>query len=205
MVQKKGAAIVVRVLYAGHYCHQGQVRLQKIVDGRTSTTSFVEIGQQTGRYGADGLKFFAETAVKMATINLKWLSKEVAGEDVRTSFRPIAPGRYAMTFVNCNSGGNQNTFMGAANFDVLQINTAKKALPILGDNSILIGHDQIVDAGTINIVPMGSTGFSRDRIARVEGSEAPREFREAIRQSLPDFSLKITYTKFSPYLGALEH
>src|SRR5882762_8450282 len=78
MVQKKGAAIVVRVLYAGHYCHQGQVRLQKIVDGRTSTTSFVEIGQQTGRYGADGLKFFAETAVKMATINLKWLSKEVA-------------------------------------------------------------------------------------------------------------------------------
>lgn len=203
MVQEKGAAAVVRVSWDGIYCRRGRVRLQKVVDGKIDPGPFVEIGQPTGVYGTAALKDAAKLSLQMLTLNLAAVAKATAVEDIRTSFRAIEPGRYIITMVDCDNG-NGNVSMGFANVGLLGEKGEKPQIPLLGDNSIVIGKGEIVDAGIINIVSTGSTGilFGHET-ARLAGSEAPQPFREAVKLNLPDIYSRITYTKFSAYGGLL--
>jgi len=203
MVQEKGAAAVVRVSLNGTYCQRGQVRLQKIVDGRIDPGPFVEIGQPTGLYGDKALKEFAKLSMQMLTLNLPAIAKATAVEDIRTSFRPIEPGRYVVTLVNCNNG-NSGAAMGFGNVGLLGVKGSNPQIPILGDNSIVIGKGEIVDAGIIDIVSTSSSGvFFKNETARLVGSEAPQPFREVIKRNLPEIYARITYRKFSAYDGLL--
>ncbi|MGR9169318.1 hypothetical protein [Rhizobium sp. KDH_Rht_773_N] len=203
MVQEKGAAAVVRVSWDGVYCARGRVRLQKVVDGRIDPGPFVEIGQPTGVYGNAALKDFAKLSLQMMTFNLPAVAKAAAVEDIRTSFRAIEPGRYIITMVYCDNGNN-NAAMGAANLGWMGEKGDKPQIPLLGDNSIVIGQGEIVDAGIVDIVSTGSTGFLFGHdTARLAGSEAPQPMREAMKLNLPEVYARTTYTKFSAYSGLL--
>ncbi|MFC5759488.1 hypothetical protein [Rhizobium sp. GCM10022189] len=203
MVQEKGAAAVVRVSWDGVYCARGRVRLQKVVDGRIDPGPFVEIGQPTGVYGNAALKDFAKLSLQMMTFNLPAVAKAAAVEDIRTSFRAIESGRYIITMVYCDNGNN-NAAMGSANLGWMGENGDKPQIPLLGDNSIVIGQGEIVDAGIVDIVSTGSTGFLFGRdTARLAGSEAPQPMREAMKLNLPEVYARTTYTRFSAYSGLL--
>ncbi len=203
MVQDKGAAAVVRVMFNGTYCRRGSVRLQKIVDGKIDEGPFVEIGQPLGPDDMLGLKDVAKLSFQMLTLNLAAVAKASAVEDIRTSFRAIEPGRYVITVAECDNG-DSHAAMGYANLGSIGDKEKKPQIPLLGDNSIVIGKGEIVDAGIVDIVSTGSTGFLfGHQTARLAGSEAPQPLREAMKLNLPDVYAGITYTKFSAYEGIL--
>jgi len=148
------------------------------------------LGQPTGLYGDKALKEFAKLSMQMLTLNLPAIAKATAVEDIRTSFRPIEPGRYIVTLFG--------------NVGLLGVKGSNPQIPILGDNSIVIGKGEIVDAGIIDIVSTGSSGvFFKNETARLVGSEAPQPFREVIKRNLPEIYARITYRKFSAYDGLL--
>lgn len=127
--------------------------------------------------------------MQMLTLNLPAIAKATAVEDIRTSFRPIEPGRYIVTLVNCNNG-NSGAAMGFGNVGLLGVKGSNPQNPILGDNSIVIGKGEIVDAGIIDIVSTGSSGvFFKNETARLVGSEVPnrsgRSSSGTCRKSMP--------------------
>ncbi|MFS2155536.1 hypothetical protein [Rhizobium sp. Rhizsp42] len=196
MVADKGAAAVVRVSLNGSYCVRGTVRLQKVVDGKISSGPFTEIGQPSGIYGADAMvKKLAKTTAQMLTLNVPALIKENGVRDIRTSFRPIEPGHYAVTMITCENG-NSTASMGTGNGGLFGAQ-GKEPHTLLGDNTITIGKGQIVDAGVIDIVQTSSGGFFSSARARLAGSEAPQTFKDAIRLNVPEIYPRITYTKFT--------
>jgi len=203
MVQEKGAAAVVRVSLNGTYCRRGRIRLQKIVDGKIDQGPFVEIGQPVGPNGTLGLKDVAKLYLQMLTLNLPAVAKAAAVEDIRTSFRAIEPGRYIITLAECDNG-DSTAGMGYANNGFMGEKGDRPQIPLLGDNAIVIGKGEVVDAGIVDIVSTGSTGlFFGHQTARLAGSEAPQPFREAVKLNLPDVYARTTYSKFSAYEGFL--
>lgn len=196
MVAEKGAAAVVRVSLNGSYCLHGTVRLQEVVDGKIRSGPFTEIGQPSGIYGADAIvKKLAKTTAQMLTLNVPALIKENGVRDIRTSFRPIEPGRYAVTMITCENG-NSTASMGTGNGGLFGAQ-GKEPTTLFGDNTITIGKGQIVDAGVIDIVQISSGGFFTSARARLAGSEAPQTFKDAIRLNVPEIYPRITYTKFT--------
>ena len=198
MVASKGAAVVVRVSIDGSFCASGIVRLQKVIDGKIGSGPFTEIGQPTGVYGADAvMKQFARTTGQMLTLNVSKLLKENSLRDIRTSFRPIEPGRYAVTMISCRNG-NYNASMGSPNVGLFGVQGTEPQFTLLGDNTITIGKGQIVDAGVIDVVPIGGARLSsRNGQARLVGSQAQQTFRDALRLNVPDVASRIIYTKFT--------
>ncbi|WP_018902059.1 hypothetical protein [Rhizobium sp. 2MFCol3.1] len=198
MVADKGAAAVVRVSLNGSYCVRGTVRLQKVVDGKIGSGPFTEIGQPNGLYGGDAIiKNLAKTTAQMLTLNVPALIKENGVRDIRTSFRPIEPGRYAVTMITCQNG-NSIASMGTGNAGFWGVQGKEPQYTLLGDNTITIGKGQIVDAGVIDIVQMSSGGFfSGAARGRLVGSQAPQTFKDAIRLNVPEIYSRITYTKFT--------
>lgn len=198
MVAEKGAAAVVRVKLNGNFCARGTVRLQKIVDGKIAPGPFTEIGQPSGIYGgAAAMKQFARMTGQMLTLNVPKLVKENSAGDIRTSFRPIEPGHYAVTMISCEIGNSIAT-MGTGNLGLFGVQGTEPQFTLLGDNTITIGKGQIVDAGVIDIVQTKKDGlFSGGARARLIGAQAPQTFKDAIRLNVPDVYSRITYTKFS--------
>lgn len=198
MVAAKGAAAVVRVSLNGNFCVRGTVRLQKVVDGKISSGPFTEIGQPIGIYGGDAImKQLARTTGQMLTLNVTKLLKENSVSDIRTSFRPIEPGHYAVTMIRCENGNSVAT-MGTDNVGLFGVQGTKPQFTLLGDNTLTVGKGQIVDAGVIDIVQMGRRGgiLSGSALARLVGSQAPQTFKDAVRLNVPDVYSRITYTTF---------
>lgn len=200
MVKKNSAAIVVRVSESSSYCGSGQVVLNKIVNGKIDNSQSVTVGQ----VATGDLKDFGRMYLHVLTFNLPAITKEVDKGDIRTSFRAIAPGSYVATYASCNMGQSR-VWMGGNEGGTLFSPAAPPMLrPLAGSNHIVIGEGQIVDAGFLNIQVLQSDLRPNGRgIAVLIGSEAPANFREAIRKNLPDLYPKITYTKFAPYPGIL--
>jgi hypothetical protein len=204
MAKDAGAAIVIRVSLSGSYCANGQVVLNKIVDGKIDKNQSVTIGQVGSGNLGDGLKDIGKMYVRFLTLNVPAIVKEVDKGDIRTSYRPIAPGSYVATYASCSIGRTQATMGGNEGGSLFKAPPPPVLRPLLGANYIVIGNGQIVDAGILDIKVLSQQyRFTGPGIAMLIGSEAPPVFRETIRKNLPELYPKITYSKFTPYPGLL--
>lgn len=178
--QKTGAALVVRVKYRQEMCNAGTVTLGKVVDGKLRGNTVI-IG------GPRGYSNIAKSVAYAASVeHLKY------GVDPGSSYGPIEPGQYAVLLVKCPLGQSEITF-GGTNWGFFGSSETK---PVLGDNSIVVENGQIVDAGTLTIMPLD--GGLRHGTGFIVASEAPESFRDAMRRQLPDLAPRITYSRFSP-------
>lgn len=183
--EKTGAALVVRVKYRQEMCNAGTVTLGKVVDGKLRGNSVIIGGPRGYSNIAKGIAYAASVE------HLKY------GVDPGSSYGPIEPGQYAVLLVKCPLGRLEITF-GGANWGFFGSSETK---PVLGDNSITIEKGQIVDAGTITIMPLA--GGLRRGTGFIVSSEAPESFRDAMRRQLPELAPKITYSRFSASTGLL--
>lgn len=202
MAQQKGAAIVVRVSLSGSYCTSGQVILTRIVNGQLSGDT-VEIGQFLGDTPADGLKELGKTYVHFLTFNLPAIAKTIDSQDIRTSFRPIAPGSYVVSQALCQIGQQHSASLGSNGASLFSA-APRRPVAVAGDSYISVDSGQIVDAGVLDIHVIQRNNLFMDGKGLLIASVAPTAFREAIRQNLPDLYPNITYTKFGPYRGVLQ-
>lgn len=204
MAKDAGAAIVVRVSMLGSYCNSSRVVLTKIIDGKIDKSQSVAVGQVGSDKPGDGLKEAGRIYLHALTFNLPALMKDTEKGDIRTSYRPIAPGSYVVTYVNCNTGQREITMSGNESGSLFRAAPPRVLRAIAGANHIVIGSGQIVDAGILDINMLTQEPrLTGSGIAILLGSEAPPVFKETIKKNLPELYPKITYSKFTPYPGLL--
>ena len=184
--QKAGAALVVRAKSRQEMCNAGTVTLGKVVDGKIVGDTIIVGGPRGYSNIAKGV------AYAYSVENFKY------GVDPGSSYAPIEPGRYVVLLVKCPLGRLEIT-LGAANWGFFGSSETK---PVLGDNSIVVEKGQIVDAGTLTIMPLDGGGLHRGT-GFIMASEAPESFRDAMRRQLPELAPKITYSRFSPVTDLL--
>ncbi|WP_309550687.1 hypothetical protein [Rhizobium rhizogenes] len=107
------------------------------------------------------------------------------------SFRPIAPGRYAITYADCQYGISQFSngvkIEAGGDHDFL----FNYVSPLGGASTITVGAGQIIDAGYIRL-----TGRRSDPV--VVASDASSAERDVMKEIIPEVYSSITFTKFGP-------
>jgi hypothetical protein len=121
--------------------------------------------------------------------------------DTRIGFRSIEPGRYVVTTVSCTQAGREISIVTSDKTIVGLPTPSAKRLVVKGPNFIAIGKRQIIDAGSLVIIPIDMPLLQGSGTGLL--TEAPPAFKEAIKLNLPDLYPKIYHTKFSPYPGVL--
>ncbi|WP_132588458.1 hypothetical protein [Rhizobium sp. BK068] len=93
--------------------------------------------------------------------------------------------------------------MGFGNVGLPGVKGSNPQIPILGDNSIVIGKGEIVDAGIVDIVSTGrAASSSRTRRPVLWDRRRPNR-SGSIKRNLPENYARITYRKFSADDGLL--
>jgi hypothetical protein len=193
MIAEKGAAIVSRVTFKGRYC-RGSMTLNPIVNGRVDQNNSVSITQETGKPGMSALRDQVKRNGYTEIFNPQGFKEYQKYLLSQTRYTSIKPGKYVVTSLECWEGG-ASWHMGVTDDILLEaIFGANLQKPIKGDNSITIDRGQVIDTGTLDIVP----DFWGAPTAKLVGREASAEIREVSRQSAPDLYEHISYERFSP-------
>lgn len=109
-----------------------------------------------------------------------YMKKDPRNDGYKIKFEPIKPGRYIVTGLYCESGY------------VKRYRFSSTELPVSGANSITVGPNEIVDAGTLNFqANLAGRGF-------LVSYPAESEYRAKVRQHMPNLASKITYKTFTP-------
>jgi len=182
---QKGALLLVRIVDANlmgdQYC-SGHIRLRRIDNGKPDTP-FEDI------YSADRWLLPNEKKPKEMQATFLYRVADAASSYAR-SFRPIAPGRYAITYADCQYGISQFSngvkieAGGDHNFLFSYVS------PLGGESTITIGQGQIVDAGYVRIA-------GRPSNPTILASGASAAEREVMQEVLPEIYRSISFTKFS--------
>lgn len=182
---QKGALLLIRIvdgnLMGDQYC-PGHIRLRRIDNGKPDKNTAVEDIYSAHRWLLPNDK-------RPKNMEGSVLSPVADATSYARSFEPIAPGRYAITYAECQYGMSQ--FGGVTKleaggdhdfpFDYVS--------PLGGDSTITIGPGQAVDAGYIRL-----TGRRSNPI--VVASEASMAEREVMQEVLPEIYTSIKFTKF---------
>jgi hypothetical protein len=115
------------------------------------------------------------------------------------SVKSKEPGRYVATTVLCTQAGREISIVTSGKTILGLPTPSAKRLVVKGPNVIAIGKGQIIDAGSLDIIPIDMSLLQGSGIEFLTSSEAPPAFKEAIKLNLPDLYPKIYYTTFSPY------
>ncbi len=183
---QKGALLLVRIVDANlmgdQYC-SGHIRLRRIDNGKPDkNTPFEDI------YSAD--RWLLPNEKKPKDMRATFLYRVADAASYARSFRPIAPGRYAITYADCQYGISQFSngvkieAGGDHNFLFSYVS------PLGGESTIAIGQGQIVDAGYVRIV-------GRPSNPTILASGASAAEREVMQEVLPEIYRSISFTKFS--------
>ncbi|MBB3429169.1 hypothetical protein FHT85_006206 [Rhizobium sp. BK312] len=184
---QKGALLLIRIvdgnLMGDQYC-SGHIRLRRMDNGKPDkNTPFEDI------YSAD--RWLLPNEKKPKDMQATFLYRVANASSYAQSFRPIAPGRYAITYADCQYGISQFSSGvkieagGDHNFLFSYVS------PLGGASTITIGAGQIVDAGYIRLVGRRSNPI-------VVASEASAAEREVMKEVLPEAYTSITFTQFIP-------
>jgi hypothetical protein len=184
---QKGGLLLVRIVDANlmgdQYC-SGHIRLRRIDNGKPDkNTPFEDI------YSAD--RWLLPNEKKPKDMEATFLYRVADASSYARSFRPIAPGRYAITYADCQYGISQFSngvkleAGGDHNFLFSYVS------PLGGESTITIGPGQIVDAGYIRIAGRRSN-------PTIVASGASAAEREVMQQVLPEIYTSIAFTKFGP-------
>lgn len=182
---QKGALLLIRMVDANltgdHYC-SGHIRLRRIDNGKPDkNTAFEDI------YSAD--RWLLPNEKKPKDMEATFLYRVANATSYAQSFRPIAPGRYAITYAECQYGMSQYggvTKLEAGGDQDFLFNYVS---PLGGASTITVGAGQIIDAGYIRL-----TGRRSDPV--VVSSEASAAEREVMQEVLPELYTSIRFTKF---------
>lgn len=182
---QKGALLLIRIVDANlmgdQYC-SGHIRLRRIDNGKPDkNTAFEDI------YSAD--RWLLPDEKKPKDMEATFLYRVANAASYARSFRPLSPGRYAITYAECQYGMSQYggvTKLEAGGDQDFLFNYVS---PLGGASTITVGAGQIIDAGYIRL-----TG-SRSNPA-VVSSEASAAEREVMQEVLPELYTSIRFTKF---------
>jgi len=184
---QKGALLLIRIvdgnLMGDQYC-PGHIRLRRIDNGKPDkNTAFEDI------YSAR--RWLLPNDKKPKDMEGSLLSPVANATSYARSFEPIAPGRYAITYAECQYGmsqfGGVTKLEAGGDHDFL----FNYVSPLGGASTITVGAGQIIDAGYIRL-----TGRRSNPI--VVSSEASAPEREVMKEVLPEVYASITFTQFGP-------
>ncbi|MDJ1638494.1 hypothetical protein G6M87_01190 [Rhizobium rhizogenes] len=182
---QKGALLLIRTVDANlmgdQYC-SGHIRLRRIDNGKPDKNSAFE-----DIYSAD--RWLLPDEKKPKDMQATFLYRVANAASYARSFRPIAPGRYAITYADCQYGISQFSngvkIEAGGDHDFL----FNYVSPLGGASTITVGAGQIIDAGYIRL-----TGRRSD--PTVVSSEASAAEREVMQEVLPEIYTSIRFTKF---------
>lgn len=182
---QKGALLLIRIVDANlmgdQYC-SGHIRLRRIDNGKPDKNSAFE-----DIYSAD--RWLLPDEKKPKDMQATFLYRVANAASYARSFRPIAPGRYAITYADCQYGISQFSngvkIEAGGDHDFL----FNYVSPLGGASTITVGAGQIIDAGYIRL-----TGRRSD--PTVVSSEASAAEREVTQEVLPEIYTSIRFTKF---------
>jgi len=183
---QKGALLLIRIvdgnLMGDQYC-SGHIRLRRIDNGKPDkNTAFEDV------YSAD--RWLLPDEKKPKDMQATFLYRVADSSSYARSFRPIAPGHYAITYADCQYGISQFSngvkieAGGDHNFLFSYVS------PLGGESTIAIGQGQIVDAGYVRIA-------GRPSNPTILASGASAAEREVMQEVFPEIYPSISFTKFS--------
>jgi hypothetical protein len=170
----------------GSLCERGDIRLRPLVNGQLDRSRFVDImhfDDIFGPFARIGKSLGSSPAY--SSTGYGKISQLMSG---------IEPGTYVVTSVSCRMDKRRDS-MGWDSGSGFA--TSANVVPVFGQNTIVIGKGEIVDAGVIEMVQIERAGIFRSAKAMLVGTEAPEAFKAVIRQQLPGLYPDIRFTKFS--------
>lgn len=107
-------------------------------------------------------------------------AKNPRKDGYKIDFKPIVPGKYIVTGLYCDSG-----YVQPHRF-------SSKEMPVAGANTIIVGQNEIVDAGSLHFqADFNGRGF-------LVSYPADSEYKTNVRKHMPNLAPRVTYKTFTP-------
>lgn len=193
---------LIRTTYDGYFCY-GTVKLRKIENGIIDKNKAYTFYNYAAEYSTNGIysKQTIDSLDQVYSSEFIDRIKKYNQEKIVRLFRSIEPGEYVLTSAFCRDGGR--TFGMGEDMDagIVKLFDKTGPKPLFGFNYIKIETNKLVDAGTINISPIGTISTYKGTQKGIIMSYAvPMKFQKAIQDAFPELYSHIIYKEFSSSL-----
>jgi hypothetical protein len=173
--------MVVRIWKDGRECPTGRAKLRPYRSGEFDRSRCVEAGRFNN---AENIEDFPRMLGNMVTLNISKMRDDITAKPLKGSLVPIAPGRYALTWITCRNGSSAEGI--SVDKPVFVFKESGRMMPVKGANVIDVRPGEVVDAGVLEI-RSDQVGIFEAQTASVAAQPAPPHERDALREVATKF------------------